>query len=120
MLEQIFSMEGSKVVSNYFGLLAKSKKISELSVSNESIRDLTQEQQLRIAKKLIQYYGLDQIEDWVENDYGFESYRAKIQIYCHVESFENSYSTLNLGITPLGQYRSRNYQSIIRPGFSAS
>ena len=104
-LNQIFSIAEDKVISNETTILMNSKKLLRLSVTNDQVKQLTKKQQIKIAKKLIHYYELENINDWTENEFGYESYQAKLQIYCDMISYDESNPTLMMGIVPLGQYR---------------
>ena len=104
-LNQIFSIAEDKVISNETTILMNSKKLLRLSVTNDQVKQLTKKQQIKIAKKLIHYYELENINDWTENEFGYESYQAKLQIYCDMISYDDSNPTLMMGIVPLGQYR---------------
>ncbi|MFQ6860486.1 MAG: hypothetical protein ACLROI_02905 [Beduini sp.] len=109
-LSQIFSMEENKVVSTSFDLLKESKKITALDISNEAVELLNQEDCKEIMRSMIQYLGLEDIEDWSYTDNGYESYIAKLQVYCEIRHYGNGYPTLEIGIIPLGQHSSYNFK----------
>lgn len=107
-LSQIFSMEGNKVVSTSFDLLKESKKIIALDISNEAVALLTKDDSKEMMRSMIQYLGLEEIEDWSYTDNGYESYIAKLQVYCEIRHYGNGYPTLEIGVIPLGQHSSYN------------
>lgn len=107
-LSQIFSMEGNKVVSTSFDLLKESKKITALNISNEAVERLTKEDCKDMMRSMIQYLELEEIEDWSYTDNGYESYIAKLQVYCEIRNYGNGYPTLEIGVIPLGQHSSYN------------
>lgn len=107
-LSQIFSLEGTKVVSTSFDLLKESKKIIALEISNEAVDFLTKEDCKEIMYAMIQYLGLEEIEDWSYSENGYESYTAKLQIYCEIRNYGEGYSDFQIGVIPLGQHSLNN------------
>ena len=98
------------MVSTSFDLLKESKKITALDISNEAVELLNQEDCKEIMRSMIQYLGLEDIEDWSYTDNGYESYIAKLQVYCEIRYYGNGYPTLEIGIIPLGQHSSYNFK----------
>ena len=109
-LSQIFSMEENKVVSTSFDLLKENKKIIALDISNEAVELLNQEDCKEMMRSMIQYLELAEIEDWSYTDNGYESYIAKLQVYCEIRHYGNDYPTLEIGVIPLGQHSSYNFK----------
>lgn len=106
-LTQIFSMQDNKVISANYELLSESKKISSIRISNPAVNSLNQQ---NMAWAMITYLGLDSIEDWSYTKNGYESYMAKLQVYCDVLDYGNGYLDLEIGITPLGQHHTNNFE----------
>lgn len=99
-LNQVFTLNGQETTSASYTLDRKTKKLLAFSFYTQQIQALEQEDQKAMAWQMIQYLGLDKIEDWTYTDYGYESYQARVQIYCTIEKDNNLFT---MGITPLGQ-----------------
>lgn len=104
-LTQTFSIDGEYVRSSDFHYLINSNKITSIHITNEKISRISEKQQKEMAKAMISYLGLEDIEDWTATEYGFESYQAKLQINCDVTTYGIGYANLDISVSPLGQYR---------------
>lgn len=111
-LEQTFSIDGDHVRSSEFNYVTNSHKIIKARIYNEAISSISEKQQKEMAKAMISYLGLEDIDDWTATDHGYESYQAKLQINCDVNQYGIGYACLELSVSPLGQYRQINNYSI--------
>ena len=111
-LEQTFSIDGDHVRSSEFNYVTNSHKIIKARICNEAISGISEKQQKEMAKAMISYLGLEDIDDWTATDYGYESYQAKLQINCDVIQYGIGYACLEISVSPLGQYRQINNYSI--------
>lgn len=50
---------------------------------------------------MIEYLGLNEIDDWVYNEYGYESYQVKLQVTCEISEY-TYYNDLNIRVAMLG------------------
>lgn len=102
-LSQIYRIHNQGSESADFVLLKDVKKISKLSFYGtlpvKSLDELKD-----IVWAYIQYLGLDDLDDWQFGTYGFESYAAKIQIYCEMYQIDDHQYELAIGICPIGQH----------------
>jgi len=84
-----------------------SKKISlitSFSIRNIDVYDLSQYDVQDMLEKYIKYLGLDDINDWKWTSFGFESYKAKLQLSYTFYDFEEKGSNLSVKVQPYGTY----------------
>lgn len=102
-LSQIYRIHNQGSESADFVFLKDVQKISKLSIYGTlSVKSLDELKE--IAWAYIQYLGLNDLDDWQFGTYGFESYAAKIQVYCDLSQISDSQYELNIGICPIGQH----------------
>lgn len=101
ILDQIYRLNSENDNYANFSININSKKITSLSISNQLLTKLTKADLKKMAWQMIEYLGLEKIEDWTYTDYGYESYQAKLQIICEVSEFSQVY-TLNIRVGMLG------------------
>lgn len=84
-----------------FEMNTSGKKITSLSITNQLVPKLTKDDLKKMAWQMIEYLGLNEIDDWVYNEYGYESYQAKLQVTCEISEYAN-YNDLNIRVAMLG------------------
>lgn len=104
-LHQILSIEQDYVKSQEFQYLKQADKIIRFQVMNEHIPLLSDEEKQAIAWSMISYLGLSELDDWTYLDHSYESYQAKLQVYCQIYTRTTGYYELQVGVLPLGQSR---------------
>lgn len=110
-LSQIYEIRKDGSNSINFVLLKDVHKITKLSIYR-AMTPKTTEELKDIAWSYIKYLGLDDLDDWQYTSYGYESYAAKIQVYCDISQINDSQYVLNIGICPIGQH-SKIFNTII-------
>ena len=110
-LSQIYEIRKDGSESANFILLKDVHKISKLSIYR-TMTPKTPEELKAITWAYIQYLGLEDLDDWQYTAYGYESYSAKIQVYCDMSQVGEPQYELNVGICPIGQH-SKIYNAII-------
>ena len=96
-----------------FTLDKQTEKILNLEFYRYEVKQYSEQERKEFAWNMIQYLGLDSLKDWTYTRYGYESYQAKVQVYCEVEDLEDS-SRFTMGITPLGQHTSTTLYNYIQ------
>lgn len=103
-LDQIFSLNDAGSNSITWNFLTDVKKIYGISITQETMKLPSENDQKEIAWAFISYLGLDDLDDWNYTAYGYESYASKLQVYCDVIQFDKHQITIEIGICPLGQH----------------
>lgn len=86
----------------YLTYVKDAHKITEISIHSQDFQDLTEDDLKTMAYQMIVYLGLGQLDDWNYTDYGYESFKAKLQVNCHL-LYQNNETQLSIQINPLGQ-----------------
>lgn len=102
-LHQIYSIDQELVKSQRFTYLKQADKIIQFEVTNDRIVALDEEERKQLAWAMINYLGLSEIDDWTYLDHGYESYQAKLQVYCRIYTPPSGYLEYQIGVLPLGQ-----------------
>lgn len=104
-LNQVYRLNSDNDNIGDFTMDKQTEKILNLEFYKRTVKQYSEQERKEFAWHMIQYLGLDSLEDWTYTQYGYESYKAKVQVYCEVEDFGDS-SRFSMGITPLGQHTS--------------
>lgn len=107
-LQQVVSMEYPYVHSQYFTYTTQADKITSIYLSNALLKELSEEDCKKIAWSMVQYLGLEDIKDWNYLNYGYESYQAKLQVYCEKVANVDGYASLRIGVLPISLNLSPN------------
>lgn len=94
-------LETGKIQSQYFTYLEHADKITYLFFSNENIASISEQDCKDIAWHMIEYLGLADIEDWNYLNNGYESYQAKLQVYCQLLENPDGYGSILIGVLPI-------------------
>lgn len=101
----IYRLNSSHDKSIHFQMNAKSQKITSITYEENNLNYTSADYQ-RLAYQFVKYLGLEEIDDWTYSQYGYESYKAKLQI-----SFESYQPThISMGVSLLGSYRPSTYE----------
>ena len=73
-------------------------------MSNQQLSKLTKEDIKKMTWQMIEYLGLEKIEDWNYTDFGYESFQAKLQVNCDLSDFSGIYY-LNVSVGMAGANR---------------
>lgn len=104
VLDQIYRFNTNNDNSISFTMNVSSKKITSFTISNQQLSKLTKEDIKKITWQMIEYLGLEKIEDWNYTDFGYESYQAKLQVICDLSDFSGIYY-LNVSVGMAGDNR---------------
>lgn len=105
MLEQVASIDKGYVDSLTIKMDKATGFIMDIDISNAQISNIDATKTKEINLAMIHYLGLEKIDDWSYIDNSYQSYQAKLQIYCQVMQYEkDSYPRLHIGIAPIGQH----------------
>lgn len=107
-LQQVVSLEYPYIHSQYFTYTTQANKITSIYLSNALLRELSEEDCKKIAWSMVQYLGLEDIKDWNYLSYGYESYQAKLQVYCEMVANVDGYASLRIGVLPISLNLSPN------------
>ena len=100
-LEQIYRYNTDNDNSVTFSINAQGKKITNLSIANHLLSKLSQADLKKMTWQMIEYLGLEEIDDWSYTDFGYESYLAKLQVVSDLSEYSGSYY-LNISVRILG------------------
>ncbi|MDE6953113.1 MAG: hypothetical protein K2P09_04810 [Erysipelotrichales bacterium] len=103
-LQMIYRIHSGNKNELSFEYNKKTSLITNLSIYSQEICYLSQKDIQSILKNYLIYLGLDDIEDWSWNDYGYESYLAKLQVFYSFERDEDHYGRLDIYLQPYGSY----------------
>lgn len=113
-LNQVYRLNTANDNIGDFTLDKQTEKILNLEFYRHEVKQYSEQERKEFAWNMIQYLGLDSLKDWTYTRYGYESYQAKVQVYCEVEDLGDS-SRFTMGITPLGQHTSTTLYNYIQP-----
>ena len=113
-LNQVYRLNTANDNIGDFTLDKQTEKILNLEFYRYEVKQYSEQERKEFAWNMIQYLGLDSLKDWTYTRYGYESYQAKVQVYCEVEDLGDS-SRFTMGITPLGQHTSTTLYNYIQP-----
>ena len=112
-LNQVYRLNTANDNIGDFTLDKQTEKILNLEFYRYEVKQYSEQERKEFAWNMIQYLGLDSLKDWTYTRYGYESYQAKVQVYCEVEDLGDS-SRFTMGITPLGQHTSTTLYNYIQ------
>lgn len=112
-LNQVYRLNTANDNIGDFTLDKQTEKILNLEFYRHEVKQYSEQERKEFAWNMIQYLGLDSLKDWTYTRYGYESYQAKVQVYCEVENLGDS-SRFTMGITPLGQHISTTLYNYIQ------
>lgn len=85
-LEQILRMDEERYKTINYEFESETGKIISVTIRQQELISMTDEQLKDIAMNMIKYLELDDIDDWTYNQYGYESNKAKLRISCTMQS----------------------------------
>lgn len=106
--DQIFHMNNDIVKEAAFSMDQQTKKITNIIITNSNVVTYTNEQIKSLLWNYITYLGLHEIDDWIYNNGFYESYRARLQIYLHMQD-NGATKLLTIGICAIGM-NEQNYR----------
>lgn len=110
-LNQILRMWEYSYKSFQYQMEPHTKKIINLTISQEKAIHLSDDEIKTISWGMIEYLELDDIDDWSYNQYGYESNKAKLRISCELERRVGT-NTITVGVTLLGVLNPNVYRTI--------
>ncbi|WP_270640031.1 hypothetical protein [Longibaculum muris] len=106
-LEHIFRMKPDPYKGVDYSMDADTHKITHIELRQENPFNYTDDEFKEIALQMIKYLELDDIDDWVYNQYGYESNQAKLRVSCYVDKRYTDTYNLVIEVTLLGVINSR-------------
>lgn len=102
-LSQVYRLNTQNDHIQDFTMDKQTGKILNFDFYTSNMKQYSAKERKELAWNMITYLGLDSIQDWTYTQYGYESYEAKIQVYCEEENTGEA-TRFDMGITPLGQH----------------
>ena len=111
-LNQVYRINRDMDTMGEFTLDKQTGRLLNIHFFKDHTEVYGEEKRKELAWNMIRYLGLDSIHDWTYTKYGYESYEAKVQVYCDVE--KNGVTTnYSMGIAPLGQHTHNSLVSFL-------
>lgn len=79
-LNQIYRLNSENDKTIELIMDEQTHKIISLSVTQKTIKDRNQKDMKQLLWSMIKYLGLDDLDDWIYNQNGYESYQAKLRV----------------------------------------
>ena len=110
-LRQVLRMWQDSFKSFDYKMDPQTHKIIGFSMSQEDNLIMSDNEMKTMAWRMIEYLELDDIDDWVYNQYGYESNKAKLRISCEFEKRVDT-NNININVTLLGVLRPLLYGGV--------
>lgn len=100
-LDQVHIFQPNNTYSQYFSYLKPADKITYIFLTNERIQAISEAECKEIAWHMIEYLGLADIQDWNYVNDRYESYQAKLQVYCQTLENVDDHANMRIGVIPI-------------------
>lgn len=102
-LNQVYRMLSEDDKSMHYLMDSKTNKIIDIKLTQQKKFTITKQELKARAWLMIEYLELDDIEDWVYNQDGYESNIAKIRVSCSFEKYLDYYN-YSVNVSVLGLF----------------
>ncbi len=106
-LNHIFRMKPDPYKEIDYYMDADTHKITHIELMQDNPLKYTENELKEITSQMIKYLELDDIDDWVYNQYGYESNQAKLRVSCYIDTRITDTHILVIEVTLLGAINPR-------------
>lgn len=106
----VYRLEGNNDTTASFTMDRTLGVITSMNFTGKEVSKLKDADRKKLAWNMIVYLKLDDIDDWIYTENGYESYQARIQVYCMKNSAQST-NYMAVRLCPLGQYNQDSLQA---------